>query len=54
MGSRKSYLIKKRLTKAFVSNSTIPAWKRMLPENRRKNNRNRARRNWRTTKLKIY
>ncbi|ORD94899.1 ribosomal prt L39 [Enterospora canceri] len=54
MGSRKSMLVKKRLTRAFVRNSTMPTWKRLLPENRYKQARNKARRNWRSTKLKIH
>lgn len=54
MGSRKSALVKKRLTKAFIANSTYPTWKRQLPENRFKFTRNKARRNWRSSVLKIY
>ena len=54
MGSRKDMLIKKRLCKAFKSNRNCPNWKRQLQENRYKDIRNRARRNWRSSVLKIY
>lgn len=52
MGSRKAALIKRRLSKAFKQNQPIPAWKRekMSP----KDGYNFKRRNWRSTKLKIY
>lgn len=52
MGSRKSALIKRRLGKAFKANQPVPAWKRegMPP----KAAYNSKRRNWRSTKLKIY
>lgn len=52
MGSRKSTLVKTRLSKAFRSNVEIPAWKRRLPGMR--NAHNTRRRNWRSNTLKIY
>lgn len=52
MGSRKSALIKRRLSKAFKQNQPVPTWKReTLPP---KEQYNFKRRNWRSTKLKIY
>ncbi|KAI4291185.1 large subunit ribosomal protein L39e [Pancytospora philotis] len=52
MGSRKSTLVKSRLSKAFRSNVPIPAWKRSLPGMR--DAYNHKRRNWRSNTLKIY
>lgn len=52
MGSRKSALIKRRLAKAFRKNQPVPAWKRESVSP--KDSYNYKRRNWRSTKLKIY
>lgn len=52
MGSRKSTLVKRRLAKAFRSNQPVPAWKRQTVSPR--DGYNLKRRNWRSTKLKIY
>ncbi|KAI5150166.1 large subunit ribosomal protein L39e [Enteropsectra breve] len=52
MGSRKTSLIKKRLSKAFRSNVPLPNWKRSLPG--MKNAYNTKRRHWRSNTLKVY
>lgn len=52
MGSRKSTMVKTRLSKAFRSNVPLPTWKRRLPGMR--NAYNSKRRNWRSSTLKIY
>ncbi|ELA41855.1 uncharacterized protein VICG_01039 [Vittaforma corneae ATCC 50505] len=52
MGSRKSTLVKRRLAKAFRMNQAVPAWKRETLSPR--DGYNFKRRNWRSTKLKIY
>lgn len=52
MGSRKAALVKRRLSKAFKQNQPVPAWKREKVGQRE--GYNLKRRNWRSTKLKIY
>nr|6ZU5_LLL Chain LLL, eL39 [Paranosema locustae] len=51
-GSRKTEIIKTRLSRALVRNRPIPVWKRRMRGNTQQYNMKR--RHWRRNKLKIY
>lgn len=52
MGAIKTQTIKMKLAKANRTNRSIPMWKRRMTNDR--TGYNKAKRNWRRTKLKIY